>query len=407
MALFKKTQQSEQPGVGVGIDATHPLASSLVFQWTAKQGPVETKAGTPATYTAAKLATDAYLGKALQSISFDGSSTKLDFGDLASFDFGTGLFSFEMLVWLDASGPSSRSFFLKDDKSGQRSIFLETQGSGGLRWGFANNVGGFTAIDTTGLFPTGRWVHILACRTGSTSLSMYLDGVAPSTSVVISSATSVGATSASVVLGASSASSLYLSSGSRIALARAYSGNISAWAGSLARNPWQLFESQAIDTEASAAVTAITATVGDAVANGVAASVSTNVTISGAVGNAVADGSSANVSTSVLGTVGNAVADGTAASVYQGSVISTTVGNAVADGVLASVTTSGDTTINATVGNAVADGALATLHLGIVVSGLVGNAVADGETASVGDGTSSFVRYFDVLSGKLLVLRQL
>lgn len=163
------------------------------------------------------------------------------------------------------------------------------------------------------------------------------------------------------------------------------------WMRNWSLNEWSIFEPQTISI-------AVTSSGG-------------GVTISAGIGAAVADGASASVYTgSVIGAgVGNAAADGVAASLLQGVVISTGVGAAVADGSAATVTNSaGGATISATVGNAVADGALADLSLGTTVSATAGNAVASGSLASVSDGTSAgFTKYFDVLSGQLLILRAL
>ena len=74
--------------------------------------------------------------------------------------------------------------------------------------------------------------------------------------------------------------------------------------------------------------------------------------------------------TTISATVGNAVAAGITASVVNASdtTITATVGNAVANGITASVTTSSSTTISATVGNAVAAGITATIQ-SITLSG--------------------------------------
>lgn len=65
--------------------------------------------------------------------------------------------------------------------------------------------------------------------------------------------------------------------------------------------------------------------------------------------------------TTISATVGDAVAAGITASVSSAVTIATTVGNAVADGITATISTSGTTTITATVGNAVADGVTANI----------------------------------------------
>ena len=65
-------------------------------------------------------------------------------------------------------------------------------------------------------------------------------------------------------------------------------------------------------------------------------------------------------------------------------------------------------TISASVGNAAADGATASITntSGTTISATTGNAVADGSAASITSGVP-LARYFDVLSGKLMILKAL
>lgn len=123
--------------------------------------------------------------------------------------------------------------------------------------------------------------------------------------------------------------------------------------------------------------TTISATPGNAAADGTTASVKR--TIPATPGNASASGTTASVIRVIGAAPGNAVADGTTAAVTRS--IAATPGNAVADGVTATVTNSGTTTISCTPGNAAADGALAAITRTIAAA--PGNAVADGITAGV------------------------
>ena len=123
--------------------------------------------------------------------------------------------------------------------------------------------------------------------------------------------------------------------------------------------------------------TTISATPGNAAADGTTASVTR--TIPATPGNASADGITASVVRVIGATPGNAVADGTTAAVTRS--IAATPGNAVADGVTATVTNSGTTTISCTPGNAAADGALAAITRTIAAA--PGNAVANGAIAAL------------------------
>lgn len=195
-----------------------------------------------------------------------------------------------------------------------------------------------------------------------------------------------------------------------------------AEAASLSANPWQIFAPlprRIWAPAASGGDVTITASAGDAVANGSTAAVvktlpatpgdavadgsTAAVTrgISATPGTAAADGSLANVLRTIVTTPGTAAADGSAASVIRGiaaspgnavangvtatintaAVITATPGNAVADGISATIAAS--TTVSATPGNAVADGVTASVAQGVVVSATPGNAVADGTTAGL------------------------
>lgn len=129
----------------------------------------------------------------------------------------------------------------------------------------------------------------------------------------------------------------------------------------------------------------ISATPGNAVADGVTAAIDQKRSIGTATGNAVANGATAAIDAArVIGTAtGNAVADGTAATVNAARVISTGVGNAVADGVTSTINQA--RTVLTTTGNAVADGISASItnSTDVVISTTPGNAVADGVTASI------------------------
>lgn len=121
----------------------------------------------------------------------------------------------------------------------------------------------------------------------------------------------------------------------------------------------------------------ISATPGNAVADGTTASVKR--TIPATPGNASADGTTASVVRVIGAAPGNAAADGATAAVTR--TIAATPGNAAADGVTATVTNSGTTTISCTPGNAVADGSLAAITRTITAA--PGNAVANGAIAAL------------------------
>lgn len=144
---------------------------------------------------------------------------------------------------------------------------------------------------------------------------------------------------------------------------------------------WRLYAPQAILVPVSAGGggTTISATPGNAVADGPTASVA--CTIPATPGNAAADGATAAVTRTIAATPGNAAADGVTATISTAgtTTISCTPGNATADGALAAITR----TIAAAPGNAVADGVTAAVQASVTISCTPGNAVADGVAATV------------------------
>ena len=143
--------------------------------------------------------------------------------------------------------------------------------------------------------------------------------------------------------------------------------------------PGQVYrgDSVLVPVSAGGGGTTISATPGNAAADGTTASVKR--TIPATPGNASASGTTASVIRVIGAAPGNAVADGTTAAVTRS--IAATPGNAVADGVTATVSTAGTTTISCTPGNADADGALAAITRTIAAA--PGNAVANGAIAAL------------------------
>lgn len=121
----------------------------------------------------------------------------------------------------------------------------------------------------------------------------------------------------------------------------------------------------------------------NAAANGIDAVISVSVTIAASPSNAVADGAQAVVSTSVsIGTsVGAAVADGIAASVSADAVISASPAQAAASAAQATIGTA--VTISTTPASASASGETAVVDTHITIQSLVGAASAGGILAQI------------------------
>jgi hypothetical protein len=105
------------------------------------------------------------------------------------------------------------------------------------------------------------------------------------------------------------------------------------------------------------------------------------VTITATPGNAVADGVLASITRTIPTTAGDAVANGVTAGITQ--VITAAPGNAISDGVTVGI----NQVVSFSPGNAVADGLQATITVtggsDVVITAFVGNAIAEGINASI------------------------
>jgi hypothetical protein len=145
----------------------------------------------------------------------------------------------------------------------------------------------------------------------------------------------------------------------------------------------------------SAVSSTISCSPGNAVANGVNASVATPFTKPATMRYYSQDGTSVipfgrrsfTIGVSISGTPGNAVAFGIPASISSGNVIGCFPANAVANGVTATIvfTSTNPVSIYATPGNAVATGIQATVTAGVTyaITTTVGNAIARGILAAI------------------------
>lgn len=132
----------------------------------------------------------------------------------------------------------------------------------------------------------------------------------------------------------------------------------------LTANPLKLFSPRRrlyLVGAAAPSGTTINATVGNAVAAGATASITTGASVDCTVGNAVAAGAQAAISSpiTIAANVGNSVAAGSKADVSTATVVSCATGNAAAAGLAASI--SGTVSIVCSVGDAVAAGSAASI----------------------------------------------
>ena len=105
------------------------------------------------------------------------SNNRIDLGNISALDFGTGAFSVSAWVYMDSipNGSHSATILAKGMtslSSPQYNGFALNAWNGTWRW-FVGGDGSYKHITTPAT--TGKWVHLLATRSG-TELKLYVDG---------------------------------------------------------------------------------------------------------------------------------------------------------------------------------------------------------------------------------------
>jgi hypothetical protein len=108
------------------------------------------------------------------SLSLNGSSKYVDYGNNSAFDLGSADFTFEAWVYQNDTG--SNPIFGKDAVDGQRSYYLQLAG-GKITFFFTTNGSTVELYDWhNGNVTTNNWHHVAVVRSG-TQLYCFLDGV--------------------------------------------------------------------------------------------------------------------------------------------------------------------------------------------------------------------------------------
>ena len=114
------------------------------------------------------------------SMSFDGSSEYINFGNPTELQI-TGQLTLSCWVKVTASTGSNQAFIYKDAAGAGRSYKLQLQGSTNLVNFTIFNSGAPFHSYSTSTINDGNWHHISAVYTPSTSVVIYVDGVAETT----------------------------------------------------------------------------------------------------------------------------------------------------------------------------------------------------------------------------------
>jgi len=234
-----------QPRAEEKLNSSHPLAQSLVF-YAGYPFFNDLVGGVDGTVTGA---TDSGIGPYCGKQFVRARSQNNSYGDLSSWDLGSGNFSFETLFYLNsaASGTTRMQIASKDAASG-RQLWLElntlannsTDNSAAVVW-----LNGATLCHTytpVGSVPAGAWIHLIAQRVGN-SVVYYINGELVTTFVIYGSYPAIAATTTPVEIGSRSYSGYRDYFDGIIAYVALRNTDMSADdARSLYDNHWQIFE---------------------------------------------------------------------------------------------------------------------------------------------------------------------
>lgn len=334
--IWTPQTRTNQPSSPVGINQQHPLANNLLISADLANGTVYS----PKSVSFIKTDLSSAPSNKGTYGKFNGSSTQVSLGDPACLDFGAGLYSMEALVFFNAT--SSQDLFSKDDEGSQRQLFFTIGYSAQWRVGFSNNAGGFVLFDSATTISTGKWYHVIVCRTGSNTMTLYVNGVLQPGAYALQTATTVGSSSSTAYIGRRDSGSLFRFSGG-MSFLRVYNTDITRYVPSLTQNPWQLYEpdSYVLLSQVSAGggtVTGVGSSDGVGTASGVGASTSAQVGSSAGVG--AASGVGASTANSVGSSSGTGAADGVGSSTGGSDGVGASTGTGTASGIGASTAAS-------------------------------------------------------------------
>ena len=212
MSIRRKIQRASQPQYPVGIDRTNPYAryfSAFLYPvggtfYDACQSELRT--GTPTSVSSGVSS----VGKVLQ---FDGSASKIDYGDVSLVDFTSGYSIFVLFCPEMQGGARREQLVTKDNATGRQfTIELNPRGESGSLAGQTSSIG-HTKFVTNSTFSqsysnanvitNGQWASLLVGESNSlNSITAYLNGVALSLTVVATQTGAPQATATPLMIGA-------------------------------------------------------------------------------------------------------------------------------------------------------------------------------------------------------------
>jgi len=118
--------------------------------------------------------TDGKIGKAQ---SFDGTNDRIDFGDVADFDFGTGPFTLEAFIRLNALNKWQRIFSKRWITGNYEQYTFSVTDTNKLHiWTYGSGWGTESALESNTSLTTNTWYYVVAIRQNGT-LKLFINGI--------------------------------------------------------------------------------------------------------------------------------------------------------------------------------------------------------------------------------------
>ena len=396
--LRRKIPWTSQPQYPVGIDRTNPYARYFsAFLYPAGSTfhdacQSELRTGTPTSVSSSVSS----VGKVLQ---FDGSASKINYGDVSLVDFTAGYSIFVLFCPEMQGGARREQLVAKDNSTGRQfTVELNPQGISGTGAGQTASIGHtrfvtgstyyqkYTAANTV---TNGQWYSLLVGSTdGSTdiigflnasSLPLTLDGTGSTTGALQNTTTPL-------IIGARDYVGYEDFFGGKIAAVAILKTPPSLdIAQKLYRNPWQFLAPQERKIFVSVAGSGlnITTILATADASGFTANVDRQLAITTSLGTATASGFTANIDRqlAISATLATASADGFVSNIDRQLSITTTLATATASGFTANV--SSDLNVTTTLATATASGFSANVDRQLFIVTTLATATASGFDASI------------------------
>lgn len=395
--IRRKIPWTSQPQYPVGLDRTNPYAryfSAFLYPiggtfHDACQGELHT--GTPTSVSSSVSS----VGKVLQ---FDGSTSKINYGDVSLVDFTSGYSVFVLFCPEMQTGTRREMLVAKDNAAGRQfTVELNPYASSGSSDGQLRSIGHTRFVTNTTYYQkytaantvtNGQWYSLLLGSTdGSTDIIGFLNG--SSLSLVNGSGLATGAiqnTTTPLIIGARDYVGYEDYFGGKIAVVAILKTPPSLnLAQNLYQNPWQFLAPQERKIFVSVAggglnITTILAT---ADASGFTANVDRQLAITASLGTATASGFTANIDRqlAISATLATASADAFSANADRQLSIIATLATATASGFTANV--SSDLNVTTTLATATASGFSANVDRQLSIVTILATATASGFDASI------------------------